>query len=270
MLALAMLSLAVIHAGARQILAVGETPQSGAMVGLGMFAVAIAAIVGLLAWRGWAVAARVRRAPVAEWRVSAPVWAAFRHLDAERRAAFPAYSALLKPRRKPPAAGVEVIAGRGAILIDGAVFGLEPRGLNPLTAVQWLAGTPEVIEFTLPMITASPGASAIRVGAIQNLLRAPVEPPQREAALRAYAHYQTLIEGGEISDKRDTRTAIKLALSLATIAMPLGGLGFWLNAEGLMADSIVPVLLALLGTIFGLGALLWALVIWGALLRRRR
>jgi hypothetical protein len=63
---------------------------------------------------------------------------------------------------------------------------------------------------------------------------------------------------------------IRVSLFLAVVLPCAGAVGFWMNEKDIMAGTLVPPLLALIGTMGGGGALFVAFVVWAVMLRKRR
>ena len=221
-------------------------------------------IVDIILWKVIRVRRRARRPDqkIAAWTLSPGTWAAFRDRNAAREAETPTHQQVWSPRAsKRP---VEVLASRPGFLIDGIFIGVEPRGMGRVTGLQWLAGRPECLEFAC-MVPVSSGSQSFR--SVPGLFRIPVEPSQREAAETAFRHYRDFLTQGDLSDPTGHRLMVRIAVVLAVIGLPLGALGFWMNANDVMRNTEVPVLLALLGTMGGGGAALVALVVWAVMLR---
>ena len=125
------------------------------------------------------------------------------------------------------------------------------------------------LELVMVETSMSNAASTIRTRTRRVALRVPIAPAQRQAAIAAYNHYTKAMRTGEISSHHPARIVTRLALMLGLICLPLGALGFWMNANAIMQDSLTPPLLAMIGTLGGIGALVVGGVSWLVMLRRR-
>lgn len=237
------------------------------VTGVGAAVLAILAIFTILLWKMSRMIRRARRPDqrVASWTVSPILWEQFIKADAARAAENPAYIHVFKPRAKIPPSGVDVLAAKGGLILDGIMLGTEVRGLGAMTGLTWMSGTPECIEFvnrvprgtTNSTITSDPG-----------FFRVPVSPSQREEAVKAYDYYRAQLIKGELSDPTGHRLMVRICWALAIILLPLGALGFWMNANGIMEGHIAVALMALIGTMGGGGAAFVALVVWFVMLKK--
>jgi hypothetical protein len=260
-------AIAAIAWGAQRLSQHPSDSTASITVGVGLVVATLLVIADVLFWKVIRLRRRARRPDqkIAAWTLSPETWAAFRDRNTAREAETPAYRNLWSPRvnNRP----VEVLASRPGFLIDGIFIGVEPRGLGRVTGQQWLAGRPECLEFacTIPV---SSGSRSFRL--VPGLFRIPVEPSAREAAETAYRHYHDFLSRGEPSDPTGHRLVVRIATALAVIGLPLGALGFWMNANDVMRNTDVPALLALIGTMAGGGAALVALVVWSVMLRKTK
>ncbi|MCB1341466.1 MAG: hypothetical protein KDK24_10475 [Pseudooceanicola sp.] len=266
-LALTLIAAAVVAVAGRMDY-LDETDGIPAIVtGIGAAVLAVLAIVTFLLWKMSRFVRRARRPDqrVASWTVSPDLWARFIELDAARAAEYPAYIHMFKPRTKTPAKGVEVLCAKSGILIDGMALGTEVRGLSAMTGLTWLSGNPETIEFVARVPR---GRSGGGIATDPGFFRIPVAPARREEAMTAYNYYRDLLIRGELSDPTGHRLMVRICWLLAAILLPIGALGFWMNAKGIMAGHIAVPLMAMIGTMGGGGAVLVAVVVWYAMLKK--
>ena len=153
------------------------------------------------------------------------------------------------------------------MIVDDVYIELEPRGLGAMTGLQWLTGRPECIEFSILVPRGGPSNS---IRSEPGLLRVPVSAAGREEGVNAFTYYRSRLEADELANPVLQRTMVRICVALATIGLPLGALGFWMNANGVMEGQLLPALLALLGTMGGGAAALVALIVWAVMLRKRR
>jgi hypothetical protein len=223
-------------------------------------------VFAILMFKNVRLARRIRRPDrqIASWTVSPEIWAAFLARDAARAAEAPKLLRAFKPR--PGNALVEVIAAQGAILIDGVVIGVEPRGLDAVRGVSWLSGRPECLEFRCVV----PVTAGRVLRAVPGWFRIPVPPASREAGEVAFAAYTRSIARGELSDPRVHRLFVHLCIGLALLLLPVGGLGIAMMAAGIMDDRQLPFVLAIIGCMGSAGAALVAFIVWLAMPRARK
>lgn len=129
---------------------------------------------------------------LARWHVSAADWREF--VGRERRAAGPPHNEL-SVRDEIPPAGVDVIVGRRAILVDGSVHRIPARGTPEVTHANAYEGTGIVdLQLYYPGSFSSTGS----VRPVRTRLRFPFPPEARLAAREVVAHY-----GGDLGGEPD-------------------------------------------------------------------
>lgn len=119
---------------------------------------------------------------IARWHLTAGDWDRFRAFDAARAAEHPSLRNDIRIRAQTPPQGVEVIVGRGSIIVDGSyhsIAGLDRHGRE----INWLNAPvdPECIEF--------PKSYSRRGGALKLTLRVPVPASARAEGVRVFEHY---------------------------------------------------------------------------------
>lgn len=241
------------------------------VVGVGGALGIVVVLFWVLSIKGWLRTRRLMRPDqrIASWQVSPATWEAFRALEAGIEATEGNMPNLLRPGRKPVAAPVPVIAAKGALLIGGRLYEVEPRGMLAVREVRWNVGAPECLNFVILQTIVRGGNASMGITRTWVALRVPVAPAQREAAVAAFAHYRDAVARGEVSDPRPSRIMVRGSLVLAALGMVSGAAGLWMNHAGILQGSLVPLLLAVIGLTGALGALVVAGVVWLVMLRKR-
>lgn len=128
---------------------------------------------------------------LARWRIDAAHWRDFLALNSELDRAPGAYSNELSVREEVPAEGIEVIAGKFAIEIDGDFHALPARGTPEITRAEFHAGRDGLsyIELDLYYPGGGQGASGVPMAPKRSCLRVPVPPGAQGDAERLVAHY---------------------------------------------------------------------------------
>lgn len=251
-----------------------NTPGSSSIwsvyVGVGIVPLLLVAIFLLLAVKARRRTARLMRPEmqVARWQVSAATWEAFVAYEARLRDIKDHLPNLLKAGRKAVKHPLEVIAAKGGMLIGGRLFEVEPRGMMALREVRWHGGPPECLELVLIETALINTGSSLRIQTRWVAVRVPVEPTARDSAIAAHQFYTAVEAAGEISKPGPARILVRIALALAAICFLVAASGFLMHVQELMAGSPVPRILAFLGTMVGLAALVTAGIIWAAMLRK--
>ncbi|RZJ25924.1 MAG: hypothetical protein EOO54_04720 [Haliea sp.] len=173
---------------------------------------------------------------IARWHVTAGDWERFRAFDAIRAAKHPSLRNDMRIRTQTPPQGVDVIVGRGSIIVDGSyhsVAGLDRRGRE----INWLNAPvdPECIEF--------PKSYSRRGGSLDLTLRVPVPASARSEGVRVFEHYHPkenpILNPTPASVRRDG--VITLVLSLFVVVATGALLALLLGAPFpafLLSDSM--------------------------------
>lgn len=237
------------------------------LMGVGVAALVILAIACVLLAKLSHSVRRARRPDqhVADWQVDAALWQAFIARDETRAAEMPHMVRVYKPWTSGSPGGVTVLAAKAGMLVDDIFLSMEPRGLGAMTGLQWLPGKPECIEVTNRVPRGTPNNS---MSTVPGMFRVPVVPAAREEAIKAFNYYRELCSVGDLSDPRGHRIMVRICWGLAALLLPIGAIGFWMNANGVMSGHIVVPLMALIGTMGGGGAALVGLVVWAVMLRK--
>lgn len=191
------------------------------------------------------------RGVIARWHVAPDEWDRFRAFDAIRAAQHPTLINELRIRECTPKQGVNVIVGRTQLIVDGSYHTLRFRALPELCAVGWLnaPADPECLEFALLYPAGRYG------GAKRFSLRVPVASSAREAGVRVYHHFQSLIPKFRPGlAYRRPRLVIGSCLGLVLASLAVSGVGWLLKARGMTGD--LPELLMVLGLLVAFFALL--------------
>jgi hypothetical protein len=233
---------------------------------IGLTAVAVGAVLGVTALLAAIGHARLRRGigVIARWNVGPQDWARFRAFDAERHAAYPDIINEFKAMGEKPETGIEVIAGRRQIMIDGSYHLLRRFGVPDLRSIGWLAGPAqlEVIEFGLLYPRGRSG------GTIQAALRVPVVAQARGDAVRVFEHYRALIPAPrEGLAFRRPGLVIGWGAALAALSAGVALTGYLLDRAG--AQGLAPALMAVVGMLAAGGASIFTLVVALAVAGRR-
>jgi hypothetical protein len=120
---------------------------------------------------------------IARWHVTADEWDRFRAVDKIRAAEDSRLKNTMDIREQTPPQGVDVIIGRGNIIVDGSyhsISGLGPRGRE----INWLNAPvdPECIEF--------PHCYVRGRTMVEDTLRVPVPVCARADGVRVFEHYR--------------------------------------------------------------------------------
>lgn len=233
----------------------------------GLTAAAFGAVFGAMALLAAIGHARLCRGigVIARWRVGPQDWERFRAFDAERQAACPHIINDFRAKEEIPETGVEVIAGRRQIMLDGSYHLLRRFGVPELRSIGWLAGPGqlEVIEFGLLYPRGRSG------GTIPAALRVPVVPEARNDAVRVFEHYRALIPAPrEGLAFRRPGLVIGSGVALAAVSAGAALTGSLLDSAG--TQGIAPALMTVIGILAAGGASIFTLVIALAVAGRRR
>lgn len=120
---------------------------------------------------------------IARWHVSADEWDRFRAFDNVRAAEHSSLINDVRIREQTPPQGVDVIVGRGNIIVDGSyhsISGLDATGRE----INWINAPvdPECIEFPKSY-------PRNRFGTVEFTLRVPVPASARADGVRVFEHY---------------------------------------------------------------------------------
>lgn len=196
---------------------------------------------------------------IARWNIDPVHWQAFvtlnEQLDQERG---PHLLNALSIRRQPAAHDVEVVVAKTAVQVDGDFHAL-PTGTYPVTGLERLPGPPACLEFAL-LYPAGPGDSDSRMS-----LRFPIAPGplDEELAARVISYYRSArdaIVQKRLIEIRNPRRVIAVLLGIAALCAAAFIIGMLLRKRDDL--GLFPPLAALCGAMIGLGALMFALVVY--------
>ena len=121
---------------------------------------------------------------IARWHVTAGDWDRFLAFDKIRAAEHPSLRNDIRIRKQTPPQGVDVIVGRGSIIVDSSYHSISGQAGGG-RQVNWLnaPGDPECIEFPKSYPRS-------RGGSVDLTLRVPVPASARAEGVRAFEHYR--------------------------------------------------------------------------------
>jgi len=247
--------------GALEMMRTGDDGgAAGAAVGLGIAPGVIALGMLFLAIKGARTMAAAQRGErvFARWTVSPEELAAFAENNKARDALGPSYSNDWSPPRKIPAEGIEVKFDPDGVLVGGTYFGLVTTGMFKFEGVQILPENPLAIEFGTVATTFS-NATTIHVRTTRGVLRLPIGRLGRDEAIKVLEHYKRVDRRETIVNPNFYRNRIKIGLIAAAVFFVAAALGFAMEALDIGGD-LVPLLLAVVGVIAGVGGLVLALI----------
>lgn len=237
-----------------------ETGWTGASIGV---AIPVGAICFLMFVNfTWAIrlvaAARRGDGVIARWRVLPAELEAFR-ANNKRRNEQGRDNDWKVPKKAPPE-GLEVIFTDRGLVIGGTYFGLWTTGMYKFQGVQMLPENPLALEFGTVLTSMADTGSSYRVYRTRGVLRVPVSSLARPEAAKVLAHY-TAVDRREVIIDRDFYTRrIGWGLKAAAVFFLICVAGFGLQAAGVKNE--VPLIMAVIGMIAGLGGLALAAFAW--------
>ena len=262
--AICLAGVAGIAFGAYEMNALGhETGLSAGLIGAGIPVAVIGAGLWFLFRRGVRVMRDVRdgKDRIARWTVAADDLDAFRVSDARRNALGLAYRNGYIPPDPSPPEGIEVIFVADGVMVGGTYFGLVTTGMSTFFGPQMLPGSPLSLEFGTVLVWASK-ATTIHIHRDVAALRIPVGRTAAEDAKRVLAHFQKVERREIVVNPGFYRGRLRFGLWSAAVCAGVAAGGFGLNAIG--ADlGEVPLVMAVAGTVAGIGGLVLAGLAWG-------
>ena len=196
------------------------------------------------------------------WAVTPDEWEKFRVFDRIRAATPGTFGNDLSYDDEPPSQSVEIIVGRKSALI-GDSYHVIRRGGIPITyALYWLPAPadPECLEFHIFYLRH-------RALSVRKTLRFPVPLRFRAEGIKVFEHFAPLMPRGPGIAVRRPALTIGVALAVAAVSASLFAWGAARIADG-ARQELAPLMSAIFGGMFGIAALLIALIT--ALLARRR
>ena len=250
-----------VWSGAAEMNALGyETSSSSLKIGLGLFV----GIVGFLFQFNFLWGVRVMRAmrrgegEIARWTVSPDALDAFRKNE-ERRKALGDRNDYKLPARNP-SGGLQVIFAADGVLVGDTYFGLASTGLSYFRSVQVLPENPLCIEFGTALVSGS-NLSVPRLYTATGVLRIPVSRTATAQAKKVLAHFAKVLARETVVKPDFWRRRVRWGLTAAVVCALAAGAGFALEAAEVQL-GIVPLIMAVAGTIFGVGGLILASIAW--------
>jgi hypothetical protein len=258
--------------GAAEMAAAGvETTRTAAMVGLAIIPAIFGPLLALNVWWAARIVAALRRGEnvVGRWRTPPEALRAFASEDKARSALGPELFNDWGPPRRPPPEGVDIIFGKDGVLAHETYVPLTRAGFYTFGHVGLLPRAPLSIEFATTA-THVGGGTAIVVRRTRNALRFPILRADCPAALKVLEHYRRPETGTIAADPDFYASRVRFGLIAAPICLLFAGAGFVLSRLA-PEDNILPMLMMIFGGVFGVGALLIALLaaIIGRVKRRR-
>jgi hypothetical protein len=259
-LVVAVVSSALVAWGAHALATAGETLAASLAVGVAGPVAVISVGILVLAINNVRFTDALLRGEnvIAHWIVSPDDYAAFAANNAARNALGPAYRNDWKLPGTIPPQGIEVVFGQDIVMVGDRFFSLVSTGMFTFRGVQILAGPPPAIEFGTKSSLPSHGASGVRMDVSTGVLRIPVARLARADAERVFDHYKRVDAREKVVNPGFYRRRIRFGLIAAPVFFVAAALGATMQYLGINANGIVNLLLALVGVICGIAALILA------------
>lgn len=250
-----------VWSGVSEMNALGaETTSSATKIGIGL----LVAIMGFLFLFNFVWGVRVMRAmrrgenEIARWMVSPDIVAAFRKND-EAHNAQGRHNDYRVPTSVPPA-GLPVIFSADGVVVGDTFFGLVTTGFSHYRSARVLPENPPCIEFDTALVWAS-NVTVPRIHVSHGVLRIPVSPTATAEANKVLAHYRDVLARKVIVKPDFWRWRIRLGLGTTIVCAVVAAAGFGLEAADAGLGD-VPMIMAAVGTLIGLGGLILAAAAW--------
>jgi hypothetical protein len=243
-----------------------ETTWTAAMIGIGLLPAIFGPFVVLNFWAGVNVIAAIRRGEgvIARWHIPAADLAAFKAEDDKRSRHGMEYLNDWTPPREVPPEGIEIVFAGNGVLVQDTYFILPNFGPIRFERVGILTGHPLSIEYVM----VAPYVTRFSARQTRSVLRLPILRADDPQALKVLDHYRQVLAGKVASNPDFYPNRVRFGLIAASVLLPIAGLGAALDQNGF--DQVdVPSIIVIFGGIFGVAALLLALVAW-ILGRRQR
>ena len=248
----------------------GAETVSGIAIALGLLGSIVFFLMLLNFVWGVRVFNAIRRGEnmVARWTVPADEFDRFRANEAGHAAI--GHPNDYKPPRRTPPGGIEVIFAKDGMIIGDTYFGLATTGLSHIRQAGIVPGDPLCLGFQTAMTTGRAASSGTpSFSTVLGLLRIPVANAAHPEAKAVLDHYIAALAGQVIVRPDFWPRRIRWGLWAAVISAIAAGAGFGL--EALDADlGILPLILAVSGTVTAIGGLLLAFLAWIFGERQRR
>lgn len=191
---------------------------------------------------------------IARWSVLPQEWEQFRVFDRIRaESGLNLGNDLTYDDERPPLP-VEVIVGRKSALIGDSYHVLRKGGIPFIYALYWLPrpADPECLEFHIAY-------PRHRTTSVRLTLRFPVPLRYRAEGIRVYEHFEPMLRPKLSLALRNPGATIRIALVVVAVCASSFAWAIW-QAERSDGNDIVPLIVAVVGAIFGTTALLVALL----------
>ncbi len=159
---------------------------AGGLLGIAGLAVAVISFFVCL-WMAFASIGYTRllsgRNVIARWRVTPAEWDRFRAFDAARAAEHLSLRNDLRIRKRTPPQGVEIVVGRGRVVVDGSYHAISGRAVGG-RQLNWLnaPADPECLEFPKSYARS-------KGGTVDLTLRIPVPASARAEGIKVFEFY---------------------------------------------------------------------------------
>lgn len=247
-----------------------ETTFSAIAIGLGALGSILSPFLLINFVWGMRLVGAMRRGEnvIGRWTVAADQFKRFRANEA--RHAREGHPNVYTPPRRTPAEGVEIIFTADAVLIGDTFFGLATTGVQHIRQAGIVPGDPLCLGFQTAILTGrqyATGVTTFRMA--KGLLRIPVPDAAHADAKRVLDHYTAALAGQVVVKPDFWPRRIRWGLWVAGIAGIVAAAGFVLEATE--ADSgVLPVVLAVSGTVTAVAGLVLALIAWSLAGQQRR
>lgn len=185
---------------------------------------------------------------IGRWTVSAATLEAFRADEAHRSPND------WNPPREIPREGVEVIFTEDAVVVGDWFMGLSTSGIAHIRSVAVAPGNPLSVQFETAVATRSRSGG---VGYTHGALRVPIEQTANDEARKVLAHYQAALAGEVLVKPEFWQGRIRFGVVLAAICALAFVAGLALRERHDL--GVVPLVLAVVGAVVGLGAVVLVL-----------
>jgi hypothetical protein len=261
-LAVALLGTLAIWTGVSDMNALGyETAWTASRIGFGIIVVVLSlALVPNFIW-GMRVVAAIQRGEgvIARWTVAPATFDQFRAFD-RTLIGTAEDNDYWVPKVTPPS-GVDVAFTADSVMVGDTFFGLASSGLIRFNGVRLRQSTPPCLEFGTVMTQLAGQPSSVRVYNWQGILRIPIADDAHDVAAKVLRHYEDVIARRTIVKPNFWRTRIKIGLIAAAVFGAIAALGYALS--GMNEElSEAPMIMMIVGTIFGAAGLVLALLAW--------
>lgn len=164
--------------------------------------------------------------------------------------------------RPKPGQSAEILFSNDAVLAGGRYQALSAKGLQTFKAVNWIPGTPNLIEFPLQEITTT---SAHNYSAGKFVLRVPVPADSDDAAWKVLNHFRSALTQQKRANPQFWRARLRVGLwalaigvLVAAVGIALAQQGRWRGDDTQGAVALILVIVGVMTGVFGIGLALIA------------